>query len=72
MNVVELYEKEHKRRLQVKPGLTGIQQITCRGTKSMQKRMKYDLYYIDNRSLLMDFAILYRTVFAVISRVGTF
>jgi lipopolysaccharide/colanic/teichoic acid biosynthesis glycosyltransferase len=72
MNVVELYEKEHRKRLQVKPGLTGIQQITCRGTKSMQKRMKCDLYYIDNRSLLMDFAVLYKTVFAVIGRVGTF
>jgi lipopolysaccharide/colanic/teichoic acid biosynthesis glycosyltransferase len=72
MNVVELYEKEHRKRLQVKPGLTGIQQITCRGTKSMQKRLKCDLYYIENRSLVMDCAIMYKTVFAVIKRAGTF
>ena len=71
MNVVELYEKEHRKRLQVKPGLTGIQQITCRGTKSMQKRLKCDLYYIENRSLVMDFAILYKTIFAVIKRART-
>jgi lipopolysaccharide/colanic/teichoic acid biosynthesis glycosyltransferase len=37
----------------------------------MQKRLKCDLYYIENRSLVMDFAILYKTIFAVIRRART-
>ncbi len=71
MNVVELYNEQHKRRLQVKPGLTGLQQITCRGTKSMQERLKYDLYYIRHRSLLLDLQILFKTVLVVIVGTGT-
>ena len=72
VNVVELYEEEHKRRLQVKPGLTGLQQINCRGTTSMQERLKYDLHYIKHRSLMLDLAILYKTVFAVIIGTGAY
>lgn len=72
MGVVELYNEEHKKRLHVKPGLTGLQQITCRGTKSMQERLKYDLYYIKHRSLLLDLGILFRTVFVVIMGNGAF
>ena len=71
-NVVEMYEKEHKKRLQVKPGLTGLQQITCRGTTCMEERLKYDLHYIKNRSLMFDLGILYKTVFAVIIGTGTY
>lgn len=66
MGVVQLYNEKHKRRLQMKPGLTGLQQVTCRGTKSMQERLKYDLHYIKHRSLLLDLGILFRTVFVVI------
>ncbi len=71
MNVVELYGEEHKRRLQVKPGLTGLQQISCRGTRSMQDRLKYDLHYIKHRSLLFDLKILLKTVFVVLAGTGT-
>ena len=72
LNVVELYDETHKKRLQVKPGLTGLQQIRCRGTTSMQERLKYDLQYIKHRSLLLDFVILFRTVFVVILGTGAF
>ncbi|UCD87625.1 MAG: sugar transferase [Desulfobacterales bacterium] len=71
MNVVELYGEEHKRRLQVKPGLTGLQQISCRGTRSMQERLKYDIHYIRHRSLLFDLKILLKTVFVVLAGTGT-
>jgi lipopolysaccharide/colanic/teichoic acid biosynthesis glycosyltransferase len=71
MNVVELYGEEHKRRLQVKPGLTGLQQISCRGTRSMQERLKYDVHYIKHRSLLFDVKILLKTVLVVLSGTGT-
>lgn len=72
MGVVELYKEKHKKRLQVKPGLTGLQQITCRGTKSMQERLKYDTYYIKHRSILLDFWILFRTMFVVIGARGAY
>ena len=64
--IVFLYHEDHRRRLRVKPGLTGLQQIRCRGSRSMQKRMRYDLYYIENRSLLIDLWILLKTVNVVI------
>jgi len=66
LRVVELYGETHKRRLQAKPGLTGLQQVTCRGTRLMQKRLKYDLYYIKHRSLWLDFLILFKTFSVVI------
>lgn len=69
-NVVELYDETHRRRLQAKPGITGLQQIKCRGSRSMDERLKYDLYYIEHRSIPMDLWILFRTCFAVIRRKG--
>ena len=72
MGVVQLYNENHKKRLHAKPGLTGLQQVTCRGTKSMQERLKYDLHYIKHRSLLLDLGILFRTVFVVIMGNGAF
>jgi len=71
-NVVELYDEKHRSRLQAKPGLTGLQQITCRGTTSMDERLKYDLHYIQHRSLFLDFCILFKTVFAVLTGSGTY
>jgi lipopolysaccharide/colanic/teichoic acid biosynthesis glycosyltransferase len=71
MNVVELYSEQHKSRLQVKPGLTGLQQISCRGTRSMQERLKNDLHYIKHRSLLFDLKILLKTVLVVLAGTGT-
>ena len=70
--VVFLYDGNHRKRLQVRPGLTGLQQIKCRGSKSMEQRLKYDLEYIRHRSLLLDLWILLRTVFVVISGKGAY
>jgi lipopolysaccharide/colanic/teichoic acid biosynthesis glycosyltransferase len=70
MKVVELYGEKHKKRLQVKPGLTGLQQVTCRGTISMQERLKYDLYYVKHRSMLLDLWILLKTFDVVIRGSG--
>ena len=72
MEVVQLYQENHKKRLHAKPGLTGLQQVTCRGTQSMQERLKYDLNYIKHRSLLLDLGILLRTIFVVIMGNGAF
>ncbi|MFC1651510.1 sugar transferase, partial [Candidatus Latescibacterota bacterium] len=60
-------------RLKVKPGLTGWAQIKHSYDSSLddvREKLKYDLYYIENMSLNMDFKILVATVFVVLSRKG--
>jgi len=70
--IVFLYKENHRKRLGIKPGLTGLQQIKCRGSRSMRKRMKYDLYYIRYRSLLIDLWILLKTIVVVIRGKGAY
>jgi lipopolysaccharide/colanic/teichoic acid biosynthesis glycosyltransferase len=65
VEIVRLYEEKHKKRLLVKPGLTGLQQINCRGTLSMDARLEYDIHYMKHQSMWMDIWILIRTVYAV-------
>ncbi len=60
-------------RLKVKPGLTGWAQIKHSYDSSLddvREKLKYDLYYIENMSLNMDFKILVATVFVVLGRKG--
>jgi lipopolysaccharide/colanic/teichoic acid biosynthesis glycosyltransferase len=66
LRVVALYGENHRKRLLAKPGLTGLQQVTCRGTKSMAQRLEYDFHYIEHRSLWLDMVILFKTFFVVI------
>jgi exopolysaccharide biosynthesis polyprenyl glycosylphosphotransferase len=58
---VNRYELHHYRRLDVKPGITGLWQITARKSPSFELNMHLDLIYIENWSLLLDFRILVRT-----------
>jgi exopolysaccharide biosynthesis polyprenyl glycosylphosphotransferase len=64
--LVEKFEKEIPRyfeRHQVKSGITGWAQVNgLRGNTSLHERVKYDIYYIENWSLLFDIRILLRTV----------
>ena len=58
---IERYMRRHLS----KPGLTGWAQVNgLRGNTSIEERIKYDLYYLENWSLAFDFKILLRTVFA--------
>jgi len=60
-------------RLKVKPGLTGWAQIKHRYDRSLddvREKLKYDLYYIENMSLNMDFKIILATIFVVLGRKG--
>lgn len=66
----ERYHIEHLRRLDVKPGLTGLWQATARNNPSFEKSMELDLKYIENWSLWLDFTILIRTVPAVLRANG--
>jgi exopolysaccharide biosynthesis polyprenyl glycosylphosphotransferase len=70
--VVERYDAWQRRRLTVKPGITGLWQILGRKDLPMHENLQYDFYYIRNRSLALDASILLRTVGAVWSRRGAF
>ena len=59
---VNHYELHQFRRLDVKPGITGLWQITARGCPSFELNMHLDLTYIENWSLLLDLRILAGTV----------
>jgi lipopolysaccharide/colanic/teichoic acid biosynthesis glycosyltransferase len=70
--IVEQYDEWQRRRLTVKPGITGLWQILGRKDLPMHENLQYDFYYIRNRSLALDLSILVRTVGVVLSRRGAF
>ena len=67
---VEGYDLWHRRRLSVKPGITGLWQITARLDRDFDERAELDLRYIDNWSVWLDVAILLRTVPAIFRMPG--
>ncbi|MCK9895459.1 sugar transferase [Frankia sp. AgB32] len=69
---VARYEVDVHRRLMVKPGLTGLWQISGRSDLEWDESVRLDLRYVENWSLAMDFVILWRTVFAVLRREGAY
>jgi lipopolysaccharide/colanic/teichoic acid biosynthesis glycosyltransferase len=62
---VAKYEHHHKKVLTIKPGMTGMAQISGRSDLSFEEEVKLDTYYIENWSLLLDVAVLLRTPMAV-------
>jgi len=64
--IVAEYKEWQKLRLEVKPGLTGLWQIMGRKDLFLHQNLEYDFYYIKNRSLLLDFTILVRTIPAML------
>jgi lipopolysaccharide/colanic/teichoic acid biosynthesis glycosyltransferase len=64
------YSLWHTERLDVKPGLTGLWQITGRGTIEFDERLRFDIAYIERRCLWLDIQILFRTVTAVLEQRG--
>jgi len=66
------YDDWQRRRLSVKPGITGLWQILGRKDLPMHANLQYDFYYIRNRSLTLDASILLRTIGVVLSRRGAF
>jgi len=67
---VERYTIEHLRRLDVKPGVTGLWQVTARRDPSFDTNMVLDLEYIENWSLRLDFSVLLRTISVVLAGGG--
>jgi exopolysaccharide biosynthesis polyprenyl glycosylphosphotransferase len=63
---VAKYENHHKKSLTIKPGITGLAQISGRSDLLFEEEVKLDVYYIENWNLLLDLSILLKTPWAVI------
>ena len=69
---VDRYETDARRRLLVKPGLTGLWQVSGRSDLSWEEAVRLDLYYIENWSVGMDVMVLWKTLSAVLSGQGAY
>ncbi|WP_236082133.1 sugar transferase [Acidipropionibacterium jensenii] len=69
---VARYQPQVLRRLDVRPGLTGLWQVSGRSDLSWEDTVRLDLYYVDNWSMLQDVAILGRTAKAVVGSSGAY
>ncbi|MBI6027017.1 sugar transferase [Clostridium perfringens] len=61
------YPKEYFQKFNVKPGITGYNQAILRNRATMDERVKNDVYYVNNISLVFDIKIIFMTVFSVIA-----
>lgn len=66
-----LYSPRQARRHEVRPGVTGLAQVSGRNTLDWEERLELDVRYVETRSPLVDLRILARTVGVVLSRSGT-
>jgi len=64
----QLFDTKYMRRLNVLPGITGLLQINERNTSEFETWYKYDIEYIENWSLYLDFKIILKTPFALFSK----
>src|SRR6478609_5759956 len=69
---VARYEGDMNRRLRVRPGMTGLWQVSGRSDLGWDDTVRLDLYYVDNWSMVQDLAILVRTFRAVVGSAGAY
>jgi exopolysaccharide biosynthesis polyprenyl glycosylphosphotransferase len=70
--IVDGYGPFERERLRVKPGITGLWQISYARAAAIHDNLDYDLYYIENQSFLLDLVITVLTVFAVVKGTGAY
>ena len=68
MEYLPLYNKEQAKRHEVRPGMTGHAQVNGRNAISWEQKFKLDTWYVENRSLWLDFKIMLQTVKKVIAK----
>lgn len=68
MEYLPLYNKEQAKRHDVRPGMTGYAQVNGRNAISWEQKFKLDTWYVENRSLWLDFKIMLLTVKKVIAK----
>lgn len=69
---VAQYDSDTKRRLHVRPGLTGLWQVSGRSNLSWEDTVRLDLYYVDNWSFVRDMMIIAKTAKAVLGSSGAY
>lgn len=69
---IEKYGKCFDLYIKVRPGLTGLWQVSGRNDTTYKRRVELDEYYIRNRTLLLDLQILWKTVFVVLKKDGAY
>jgi exopolysaccharide biosynthesis polyprenyl glycosylphosphotransferase len=69
---VELFEQDMHRRTLVRPGMTGLWQVSGRSDLTWAESVRLDLYYVDNWSMVIDLVIILRTVKAVVISHGAY
>jgi lipopolysaccharide/colanic/teichoic acid biosynthesis glycosyltransferase len=69
---VAQYDDDMNRRLHVRPGMTGLWQVSGRSELSWSEAIRLDLYYVDNWSMVQDLVILTRTLGAVLGARGAY
>lgn len=67
---ISRYSLEQARRLEVRPGITGLAQVNGRNAISWEKRFEYDVEYVDSISFIGDWKILFKTIVKVFKREG--
>ena len=63
--IVDTYDKWQRLRLEVKPGITGLWQLSAERNLPIHENLDYDMYYLQERSLLLDVVIIFKTFFFV-------
>ena len=65
---LELYNDNQKKRHNVTPGITGWAQVNGRNAISWEQKFKYDVWYVENQSFLLDMKIMWMTFLKVVKR----
>jgi lipopolysaccharide/colanic/teichoic acid biosynthesis glycosyltransferase len=68
--IVAKYGPLQRERLRVRPGLTGLWQISYARSEAIHANLDYDIYYIEHQSILLDLVIISLTMFAVAKGTG--
>lgn len=70
MEYLPLYNERQQKRHQMKPGITGWAQVNGRNALSWEQKFEYDVWYVENQSLMLDIKILFMTLHKVFKRDG--
>jgi lipopolysaccharide/colanic/teichoic acid biosynthesis glycosyltransferase len=70
--IVAKYGPLQRERLRVRPGLTGLWQISYARSEAIHANLDYDIYYIEHQSILLDLVIISLTMFAVAKGTGAY
>ena len=71
-NEIQKYGKSYSLYKRVRPGITGLWQVSGRNNTTYDERINYDCYYVRNWSLSLDFYLLFRTIKVVLFREGAY